>query len=283
VAKRKALGKGLNALIPDTELSEELSFVDITKVKPSPDQPRKSFNEESIKELSKSIEESGILQPLIVRPENGHYILVVGERRLRAAKIAGLDEVPVIIKDINTKEAMQMALIENIHREDLNPIEEAIAYKQLIEEYDIRQEDVAKLVGRSRPYIANSMRLLTLPDVVKEMLIAGDITTGHARALLALGEEEYIIKTAKRIITDGMTVRMIEDLSREEVDDEDTKPVKRDETDILIESITESLQNILSREVKIFYNRGKGKVVLKYISDEDFNDLLKQLGFKGWR
>lgn len=287
MAKRTALGKGLKALIPDGEGTEELVSIEISLIKPSPNQPRITFDEESLRELARSIEESGVLQPIIVREVGDSYQLVVGERRYRAAKIVGLETIPAIIKDLSDREATQIALIENIHREDLNPIEEATAYRNLMDEFDLKQEDVAGLVGRSRSYIANSVRLLSLPDIVKKHLIEGKLTIGHARALLSFGDEKIIAKLARRIIKDQLTVRDIEELSRtaddEDGEDEKEKSEEKAELDLELEFICENLQKILSRKVKIFYNEGKGRIVMEFYSDDDFNNLLKRLGYKGRR
>lgn len=292
MTKKKVLGKGLSALIPDTTTipEEELVSIDISLIKPSPNQPRTNFDEKSLRELAKSIEESGMLQPIIVRKMGEKYELVVGERRYRAVKMSGLNDIPAIVKDISDREAIQMALIENIHREDLNPVEEAIAYKYLLDEYDLRQEDIAKLVGRSRPYITNSLRLLTLPEEVKEMLVAGEITSGHARALLSLVDEKTILKYARSIIKEGMTVRAVEKLSLTATDSTSSEKEKKrrkkitsDKTEIALRAVIETLQKTLSREVKIFYNKGKGKIVLEFYSDDDLNNLLDELGYKGGR
>jgi len=280
----------LNALIPETDiaLEEELTFIRIELIKPSPFQPRQSFDEESLKELAKSIEESGVLQPIIVRRDGDEYQIVIGERRYRACMIAGLKTIPAVIREVSDREAMQIALIENIHREDLNPIEEATAYQQLIDEFNLRQEDVAKLVGRSRPYIANSLRLLSLPDIVKEYLIKGDLTAGHARALLAFNGDKTIINLAKRTVKEGLSVREVERLSRVkngDIDIEDEAPGEKVERkiDIALRDITDVLQNNLSRKVKIFYNKGRGRLVFEFYSDDDLNILLEQLGYKGRR
>ena len=217
---KKGLGKGLEALIGSTNALEDainsVTEVGINQVEPNSEQPRKVFDQEKLEALAESIKNHGVVQPIIVRREGSYYKIVAGERRWRAAKLAGLKTIPVIIKDITSREVMEIALIENLQREDLNPIEEAEAYQKLIEEYSITQEEVAKIVGKSRAAIANSVRLLTLTDEIKEMLTDGRLTSGHARTLVTISDPQRQNQLAKIIVEKNLTVRESEKLAASE-------------------------------------------------------------------
>jgi len=217
MAKQKigGLGKGLDALFVDNDTKDSGNMtLRISEIEPNADQPRKDFDEEALMELADSIRIHGVIQPLLVRPlDNGLYQLVAGERRWRASRMAGLQEVPVVIRDLSDHEAMEIALIENLQRQDLNVIEEALGYRQLMEKYDMTQEKVAERVGKSRPAIANTLRLLNLPQPVLDMVRAGEVSAGHARALLKLEDENEIIDLAKKIQKGRYSVRDVEKLT----------------------------------------------------------------------
>ena len=211
-AKRGGLGKGLDLIFMENETEDTGGAVTlkISEIEPNRNQPRHDFDEESLRELADSIAQHGILQPLLVRPlADGGYQLVAGERRWRASRMAGITDVPVIIREMNEAEMMQISMIENLQRENLNPVEEALGYRTLSEEYGLTQDEISKSVGKSRPVIANAMRLLKLPQVVLDMVKEGEISSGHARALLAFEDEELLIQTAEMIQKNDLTVRYI--------------------------------------------------------------------------
>ena len=212
-AKRGGLGKGLDLIFMEneTENSSGTTTLSISEIEPNREQPRHDFNEEALQELADSITQHGVLQPLLVRPiADGGYQLVAGERRWRASRMAGLTEVPVIIKEMTDSEMMQISMIENLQRENLTPVEEALGYKVLAEEYGLTQDEISRSVGKSRPVIANAMRLLKLPQEILDMVSDGSISAGHARALLAVEDEELMLSTARRIKSDDLTVRDVE-------------------------------------------------------------------------
>ena len=249
------LGSGLDILfdenVTETQTKKTLR---VSQIEPNRNQPRKQFSEEAVTSLAESIREHGMLQPILVRPYiDGQYQIIAGERRWRAARMLGLDEVPVIIKDIADVEAMQMALIENLQRENLNPIEEATGYKRLSEEFNMKQDDIAKTVGKSRSSIANMLRILTLPEEVREMLVNGEISVGHAKALLSIDDEEVQIEAARRAKDGSFTVRHIEKLAQslaentEETEEKPQKPVKI--VDSYYKEVELSLNERLGRKV----------------------------------
>ncbi|MCS7298544.1 MAG: ParB/RepB/Spo0J family partition protein [Spirochaetia bacterium] len=281
--KERGLGKGIKALLEDFDLEDrsKITNVSIDKIKPNPNQPRKNFNENSLKELAESIKEKGILQPIIVRERNGYYEIVAGERRWRSAKIAGLSEVPVIIRnDIDDTNSLELALIENIQREDLNPIDLASAYNELIEKYNLTQEDISKVVGKSRSAVANTLRLLKLPDKVKEYIIQGTLSEGHGRTLLSLESDEEILKVAKECIDKNLSVRELEELinfrknsgitlnvSRE------TKQNKNISKSMEISNIEEDFIERLGTKVSVIGDLNKGKIVINYYSRDDLEKI----------
>ncbi|MEW6622377.1 MAG: ParB/RepB/Spo0J family partition protein [Bacillota bacterium] len=292
---KKGLGRGLQALIPPIPLVEEdygnIQWIDIDSIQPNQNQPRKNLDKQKLGELAESIKEHGIVQPIIVRRIDDYkYELVAGERRWRASKIAELDKVPAIIKDYNKQQVSEIALIENIQREDLNPIEEAGAYKTLIEEYGLTQEDLSKKVGKSRPYIANILRLLGLNDEIKSLLIEGRITSGHARALLPLQDEDDKQKEiAYQIIDEKLSVRQVEELvaaylelKQKPIDVQKKQDAKSREKagqsskddDYLLRDLEEKLQSFLGTRVNLRYKNGKGKIEISFYSDEELNRLL---------
>ncbi len=285
--KRSALGKGLGALIDDNSINTGVNEVDIMRVEPSGDQPRKNFDQEKLQDLADSIKQHGMIQPIIVRQEGNSYRIIAGERRWRAARIAELKKVPIIIRDVTDRELHELALIENIQREDLNPIEEAEAYRQLVIDYKLTQEELAGIVGnKSRSEIANRMRLLNLDDSVKEMLIAGKLTPGQARPLLSL-PNELQITVAKTILEKGLSARHVEDLVKKissgkavvssekdgnTEENDDTVAVKRD-----IEVMQARLRSALGTKVKLDDNKGRGKIVIEYYSTDERERLLDYL------
>lgn len=273
---KKALGKGLGALIStaNEETSTGVVELRINEIEPNAGQPRKKFDDEKLLQLSDSIKQHGIVQPIIVRREDNIYKIVAGERRWRAARLAGLSSVPVIIKDVNNKQVMEMALIENIQREDLNPIEEAEAYEKLLNEYDMTQEELSKTIGKNRSTIANMIRLLSLCDKIKEYVISGEISSGHARALLSISDKEVQEKLCNEIIEKNLSVRETESLVKRfsEVKKEEKKSSKQDENLVRIE---DDLKKILGTKVKLINNNKKGKILIEYYSNEELDRILE--------
>jgi len=271
---KKALGRGLSALINTEESREEnLTELKINEIEPNINQPRKNFDDEKLIQLAESIKQHGIVQPIVVKKEKDTYKIVAGERRWRAARIAGLKTVPVIIKDLTDKQLMEIALIENLQREDLNPIEEAEAYENLIKEYNMTQEEISKIVGKSRSAIANSIRLLGLVDEVRDFLINGEISSGHARALLAIENGELQIKAAKEVIKRGLNVRETENLVKRYLK-EKTGKIEKVKSEELIE-IEERFKDIFGTKVKISPNNKKGKIMIEYYSSDELERIIE--------
>ncbi len=281
MAGKKGLGKGLDILIPKVETNLEEAeaqkspdrFVKITKVEPNPNQPRKNFDEDGLTELADSIRQYGILNPLLVQDRGEYYEIITGERRWRAAKLAGLKEVPVIIGNYTDQEIMEISLIENIQREDLNPIEEALAYKQLIDECNLKQDEVAERVSKSRATVTNSLRLLKLDERVQEMLIDGRITAGHARALIVVENKEEQFKIAEKILDENMTVRDIEKYIKN-LDKPKKKKEKKNNLELIYRELEEKMKTSLGTKVSINpKNEEKGKIEIEYYSKEDLDRL----------
>ena len=287
--KRKGLGKGLDSLIPENksvkpaakpEKTEEPvktgeQMLKINQVEPNREQPRKHFEEDALLELADSIKQYGVLQPLLVRKRKDYYEIIAGERRWRAAKLAGLKEVPVVIRDMSEQEIMEISLIENIQRENLNPIEEAAAYKKLLEEFGLKQEEVAERVAKSRTAVTNSMRLLKLDERVQQMVIDGMLTTGHARALLAIEDPEVQFQTAVRVYNEKMSVRDVEKL----VKNQDRKAPEKKQEDPQQQAVFHDLEERmkLALGTKVSINRKdqkKGKIEIEYYSMEDLERLM---------
>lgn len=297
-ARKGGLGKGLDSLIPSgkentasvkkenvkvkevvKEVVKDELFVKISKVEPNKDQPRKDFNEDALIELSDSIKQYGVIQPLIVKERNGYYEIVAGERRWRAAKMAGLKEVPVIVKDYSEQEIAEIALIENLQREDLNPIEEAMAYKRLLTEFHLKQDEVAERVSKSRTAVTNSMRLLKLSEKVQQMLIDDMISSGHARALLTIEDEERQYMLASKIFDEKLSVRETEKLVKN-LD----KPKKEQivlEDGAIYEDLQEKMKAIMGTKVVINRKSNtKGKIEIEYYSIDELDrlmDLFRQI------
>lgn len=275
---KKRLGRGLEALLNVDEYeSEEIIEVKVNDIEPNLDQPRKKFDEEKIKELAESIKKHGIVQPIIVKREGDTYKIVAGERRWRAAKIAGLDLINVIVKDLSNQEIIEVALIENLQREDLNPIEEAEAYEKLMKEHGLKQDEIAEIVGKSRPAIANTVRLLSLPKEIKENLIEGKITSGHARALLAIDDPEIQKKIMDEIIQMNYNVRETEKLIKNFIERDEKQEKRKEKTEKSQEilELEEVLKNILGTKVQLNAKRKKGKIVIEYYSNEELERIIE--------
>ena len=251
----------------------------LAEIEPSRDQPRKSFSDEAIAALADSIRDHGMIQPILVRPlDTGGYQIVAGERRWRAARMLGLDEVPVTIRELSDTETMQIAIIENLQRENLNPVEEASGYNELIEKYGMTQEQVAKMVGKSRSAIANSVRMLALPQRVIGMLEKGEISAGHAKALLSFDDEEMLIAVANRAADGGMTVRQVERLAKKAEEAENEADIKADKRiDNYFVEMELSLNERLGRKVKVDYGKNKGALILEFYDKEDLAALAQKL------
>lgn len=297
MAKKSGLGKGLDLLIPNNtsikteeKLEEKLIekkaevFVKLSQVEPNKSQPRKNFNEDSLIELSESIKQFGVIQPLIVQKKQDYYEIIAGERRWRAAKLAGLKEIPVIIREYSDEERMEVALIENLQREDLNPVEEALAYKSLIKEYNLKQDEIAEKVSKSRAAVTNSMRLLNLPEGIQNMIVDEMISSGHGRALLAIEDEETQINIANKIFEEKLSVRETEKLVKA-LNHPKEKKEKEEYTDTFIyEKFENDFKEILGSNVSIKRkSRDKGKIEIEYYSNEDLErimDLMKSISIK---
>lgn len=284
-AKKGGLGKGLDALFMDNETADSgIVTLRLSEIEPNRDQPRKVFSEEALNELADSIREHGVLQPLLVRPlSTGGYQLVAGERRWRASRMAGLREVPVVIRDMDEEQAMEIALIENLQREDLNAIEEASGYKLLMERYGMTQEQVAKRVGKSRPAVANALRLLNLPPRVMEMVEEGEVSPGHARALLSFENPEQMMDVAQKVRKGKYSVRDIEKMSKhqgEPVVEELTSAEAEDVWGSQAAFFTEmelALSGELGRKVKIARNGNSGMLQIQFYNEDDLKELAQRL------
>lgn len=276
---KKGLGSGLDTLFMDnTNDIQVKKTLRTSEIEPNRDQPRKVFSDEAIAALADSIREYGVLQPILVRPlGTGMYQIVAGERRWRAARMLGLDEVPVNIKELSNLEAMQIAIVENLQRENLNPLEEASGYSELIEKFGMTQEKVAKLVGRSRSAVANAVRLLTLPESVQKMVENGDLSAGHARALLAFDDEELLIATAQKAAGGGLTVRQVEKIAQKSTEETPEKPASDIKIDNYFKEMEISLNETLGRKVKVDYGKNKGALILEFYDKDDLAELASKL------
>mgnify|MGYP001333535212 CR=1 FL=1 len=273
---KKGLGKGLGALITSVENEDTgVMEVRINDIEPNRGQPRKSFDDEKLAQLAESIKQHGVVQPLIVQRDGNKYIIVAGERRWRAARIAGLKTIPVIVRDLSDRQMMEIALIENLQREDLNPIEEAEAYEKLMSEFGMTQEEIASTVGKSRPAIANSLRLLALQEEVRMKLIAGELTSGHARALLAIEDRELQVRAADEIIKNGLNVRETEQIVKRLGRQKQQKGKKVDDAaDIEYIAIEDKFREVFGTKVKITKNKAGGKIVIEYYSDDELDRII---------
>lgn len=293
-SKKSGLGKGLDSLIPhnntvsgkkesaneeEKDLNRDAVMVNIQKVEPNREQPRKNFDEDALLELSDSIKQFGILQPLLVQDKKEYYEIIAGERRWRAAKLANIKEVPVIVKNFNEQEILEISLIENIQRENLNPIEEAIAYKRLMEEFHLKQDEIAERVSKSRTAVTNSMRLLKLSEKVQQMLIDDMLTTGHVRALLAIEQPDKQYALAQKIFDEKLSVRetekLIKKIESEAMDSGKKETAVDPKLDIIYQDLEEKMKKILGTKVSI--NRKdskKGKIEIEYYSPEELDRII---------
>ena len=278
--KLGGLGKGLNAIFIENDSEDKGGSVTlkISEIEPNREQPRKEFDEKALSELAESISKHGLLQPLLVRPLTlGGYQIVAGERRYRACRMAGLTEVPVIIRELGECETMEIALIENLQREDLTPLEEALGYKVLMDEHGFSQEEVAQSVGKSRPAVANALRLLKLPESITEYLKDGRISAGHARALLTLEDEELMKELAEEIVNKDLSVRQVEKICKQKPKVE--KQEKAEKKPSFYSMVELALNESLGRKIKISKNKGKegGVIQIEFYSDEELTELSNKL------
>jgi ParB family chromosome partitioning protein len=280
LSKKFGLGKGLGALIPEEETLEDNSSVfkiPMNLIKANKEQPRKNFDPEKISELAESIKEHGVIQPIILNKEEDIYVVIAGERRFRAAKSIGLSEIPAIVMNISNKEVLEISLIENIQREDLNPIEEAIAYKKLLVEFNLTQEEISKKVSKSRTTITNCMRLLNLDERVQDYLIDEVISEGHGRAILGLSDKQLQYEIAQMVIDDSLNVRQTERLVKNFGAEKKGKVLKN-QNDVYYKDIMNKLENCFGTKVFInSKNKNKGKIEIEYYSEEDFERILEVL------
>lgn len=286
---KRGLGKGLNALIPQkfeesdldntNESSKLVQMINIDDIKPNKNQPRKYFDKDKIRSLEESIANHGIVQPIIVRKHEKGYEIVAGERRWRAAKNSSLKKIPCIIKELDNEKLMELSLIENLQREDLNEIEEALAYKKLKEEFEMTQEKIASIVGKSRPYVANTLRLLNLDNEIREMIIEDKISSGHGRSLLRIEDSKLQKEIVSKIISEALTVRETEKLISKIIEkNKASKVVKKTKNKIKdsgIAFLEESLKEMLGTKVNIINGKKKGKIEIEYYSDEDLERIIE--------
>lgn len=276
--KQRALGMGLEALLPDVSADDEVRELDLERIVANPYQPRRNFDEKALAELAASIKEHGVIQPIIVRGVGDGYQIVAGERRFRASRMAGLTRIPAVVREFTETQMMEIALVENIQRADLNPIEEASAMQRLMSEFGLTQERMAERIGRSRPYVANILRLLNLPDDVKEHVSRGTISMGHARALAGLSDVAAVRRMAKRIVDDKLSVRDVEAMTTRPAG---RKPAKRTQTkkaDPLLRDASEELMRVFGTNVRIIGDSRRGKVEIEYFSEDDLERILEVAG-----
>lgn len=274
----KGLGKGINALFPGENLTknETVHQISISTIKANPYQPRKIFDEAALTELAESIKEHGILQPVVVRKAGKNFELVVGERRFRAAKLAKLKEIPAITKELTDQQMMELAILENLQREDLTPIEEAEAYQKLMEALNLTQEQLAFRLGKSRPHIANHVRLLALPKDVRQLISDKKLSMGHGRTLLGLRSKKLIPETAERVVKEGLNVRQLENLVQRINEDVPRETIEK-KKDIFIEEKQSELRDRFGTNVQIKKNKNKGKIEIEFFSEEDLERILELL------
>ena len=298
MVKKSGLGKGLDSLIPSagakksnpakSEVKKEVVvekvvkkeevMLKITEVEPSREQPRKNFNEDALLELADSIKQFGLIQPLIVQKQDDYYEIIAGERRWRAAKLAGLKEVPVIIKNYTEQERVEIALIENIQREDLNPIEEALAFRRLLTEFELKQDELAERVSKSRTAVTNSMRLLKLDERVQQMVVDEKISTGHARALLAVEDKEQQYTLANKIFDEKLSVRETERLMKNFQKEKENKKSQKTENEFIYKGIEEKIKMILGTKVTVNHKKNnKGRIEIEYYSNEELERIMDLL------
>lgn len=274
----KGLGKGINALFPGEDLDqlEQVEQILISDIKPNPFQPRKIFDEEAMKELSDSIKEHGVLQPIILRKKGSRFEIVVGERRFRASQLANLEIIPAVIRELNDQQMMELAILENLQREDLTAIEEAEAYQNLIEHLNLTQEQLAFRLGKSRPHIANHIRLLSLPQVVRDAISDGTLSMGHGKALLGLKKKKTIPLIMQKSIKENLNVRQLESLVQR-LNEDVPRETKKVQKDIFTKEKESELREIFGTPVSIIKNKDKGKIEIEFYSDDDLERILQLL------
>lgn len=268
--KKKGLGRGLSSLLKEEDFitDENLLTVDLDKLKARENQPRKNFDDDSLEELANSIKADGVIQPIVVRKVGDKYEIIAGERRFRASKLAGLEKVPIVVKNVSDRKARELALVENIQREDLNPIEEAISLKTLMEEYKLTQQELSDIVGKSRSYIANNLRLLNLSDYIKEYLIRGELSPSQGRTLLSLETEEERKKYLDKLLVKEVNIRDVE---------KKAKQSKNKTEDIFIKDICERLTEVLDAKVKIHEKKKGGQIEISYLNEADLQRIIDSL------
>lgn len=279
MAKKGGLGKGLDAIFHDNARADDGGAVElnINELEPNRGQPRKEFSEEAMRELADSIAQHGVLQPLLVRPLlSGGYQIVAGERRWRASRMAGLATVPALIRELTDSEVMQIALIENLQREDLKPLEEAQGYQALMEEFGFTQDEISKSVGKSRPAVTNALRLLNLPEAVRGMLARGDLSAGHARTLLSFKDEAAMLTAAKRVVAEGLSVRELEKMARK-ANAEKPEAVRSTRRIRYYDEAELALRDTLNRVVHVGGTKKKGVLTIEFYGEEDLKNLLSDL------
>ncbi|MBB5149618.1 MULTISPECIES: ParB/RepB/Spo0J family partition protein [Ureibacillus] len=285
----RGLGKGIGALFPTETLEsiqetiqneEHVEKIPLQKLVANPFQPRKKFDDETIEELAQSIREHGIIQPIVVRKKGKKYEIVVGERRYRAAKLAKLEEIPAIIKEMTEEQMMELAILENLQREDLTPIEEAEAYQNLIEKLNFTQDDLAKRLGKSRPHITNMIRLLQLPEEVRQMVNDGALSMGHGRALLGLKNKRKIIEVAKKVVNQSLNVRQLEALIKQLNENVSRETKKSTNKDIFVQATESQLREFFGTNVQIKKTKNKGKIEIEFYSEDDLERILEILNLE---
>ncbi len=276
------LGKGLSALLPGgKEQGVLIREIPLDEIDPNPFQPRERFDDESLQELATSIKTHGVLEPIILRAKGKRYEIIAGERRYKASKLAGLKTIPAVVKNYNDLKTMEIALVENLQREDLNPLEQARTFMKLIKEFKLTQEEVARRTGKSRSAVTNTIRLLNLPEEIQKMLLEEKISQGHARALLSLGDAKLQIKIARKIVEEGLSVREVEAIVREKLKEEkEGKPVKPGQMKGFVKNyktLERALQDILITKVRISHNGKRGMIQIRFSTDEDLKRILELL------
>lgn len=281
---KKGLGRGLGALIPEVDVvdRENIMELDVHSISPNPRQPRKMFDEGKLEELASSIREHGVVQPIVVRPREGRYEIVAGERRWRAAQVAGLATIPAVVREFTEAQVMEIALIENLQREDLNPLEEAEAYRLLMEECHLTQEELAVRLGKSRPQISNTLRLLQLSSVAREEVRAGRLSMGHAKVLLSVGEAEAQGRLAERVAEQGLSVRQLEDLLKQSGGESSSgfrkKAAGRPGLPPVLRDVERRLGEFFGTPVKLSLSEGKGRIEITFFGEEGLERVLEAVG-----